>query len=84
MSANWCVITGMQECQARKHFAGDLFLFEDTFEDNEATNGAAVYAEQGCGEVHTFLSESHGKTPLLLSSSCFFMLPAACSSPAHL
>lgn len=32
--------------------AGNLFLFDDTFEDNIATNGAAVYAEQGCGEVH--------------------------------
>lgn len=31
--------------------AGNLFLFDDTFEDNVATNGAAVYSEQGCGEV---------------------------------
>lgn len=27
-------------------------MIDDTFEDNEATNGAAVYAEQGCGQVH--------------------------------
>ena len=33
---------------------GDLYLVEDSFEDNEATTGAAVYAVQDCGQVtHT-------------------------------
>lgn len=32
-------------------FAGDLYLLENIFEGNVATNGAAVYAEQGCGQV---------------------------------
>ena len=31
--------------------AGDLYLMDNSFEDNEATNGAAVYAVQGCGQV---------------------------------
>ena len=31
---------------------GNLFMEDDSFEDNEATNGAAVYAVQGCGQVH--------------------------------
>ena len=32
---------------------GALYLVESSFEDNEATNGAAVYAVQGCGQVHS-------------------------------
>lgn len=31
---------------------GDLYMEDDSFEDNEATNGAAIYAVQGCGQVH--------------------------------
>ncbi len=38
--------------------AGNLYLIDDSFDDNTATNGAAVYAVQGCGQVslhHTTL-----------------------------
>ena len=31
--------------------AGNLYLIDDSFDDNTATNGAAVYAVQGCGQV---------------------------------
>ncbi len=41
--------------------AGNLYLIDDSFDDNTATNGAAVYAVQGCGQV----SLDH-TTPFLL------------------
>lgn len=31
--------------------AGNLYLLDDSFDDNIATNGAAVYAVQSCGQV---------------------------------
>ena len=43
---------GMQAAgQSKLSVAGDLYLLENIFEGNIATNGAAVYAEQGCGQV---------------------------------
>ncbi len=41
--------------------AGNLYLIDDSFDDNTATNGAAVYAVQGCGQVSL-----HHTSPFLL------------------
>ena len=53
VTCQWLSEPGLA-CKTATDAAGNLFLFDDTFEDNEATNGAAVYAEQGCGEVPAF------------------------------
>ena len=51
-------LPSMQLCMSRNAagpsklpVAGDLYLLENIFEGNIATNGAAVYAEQSCGQV---------------------------------
>jgi hypothetical protein len=48
-------------CNKVRMTAGNLYLIDDSFDDNTATNGAAVYAVQGCGQV----SLDH-TTPFLL------------------
>ncbi|KAL0048014.1 hypothetical protein WJX82_005700 [Trebouxia sp. C0006] len=35
---------------------GNLYLIDDSFDDNTATNGAAVYAVQGCGQADSYTS----------------------------